>query len=221
MSPERTSEMRVKLTVLRGSNKGKNILIAKPQYVLGRDESCNLRLQHESISRKHCAFFIHSDKITIRDLGSRNGTLLNGIRLASETEVKTGDTIQFGPLDFSVQLIDRHGNPIKVEPASVSGPAKTGDSGVISDWLSDTGADAEASNKTTRLFKFEPNEASETDEATKTIKNADTKALKAAKNAKNKDKKKPQKLPTEQVDVGEDSSEAAADTLRRLFNRGT
>ena len=217
MSLERTSEMRAKLTVLRGSNKGKHILIAKPQFVLGRDESCNLRLKHDSISRKHCAFFIHADKITIRDLGSRNGTLLNGVRLTNETEVKTGDRIQFGPLDFSVQLIDQHGNHINVAPASASGPAKTGDSGLISDWLSDAGNDVVASNKTTRLFKFDPDESSEANDATKTIKNADTKALKASKK---RDKKKPQKLPTEQVDVSENSSEAAADTLRRLFNRG-
>jgi pSer/pThr/pTyr-binding forkhead associated (FHA) protein len=209
--------MRAKLTVLGGSNKGKNILIAKAQFVLGRDESCNLRLKHESISRKHCAFAIHPDKITIRDLGSRNGTLLNGVRLTNETEIKTGDRIQFGPLDFSVQLIDQHGNPIEAASASASGPAKIGDSGLISDWLSDTGNDTVASNKTTRLFKFDPDESNEADDSTKTIKNVDTKALKASKDKK----KKPQKLPSEPVDIGEDSSEAAADTLRRLFNRGT
>lgn len=208
--------MQAKLTVMQGSNKGKKILIAKPQYVLGRDERCNLRLNHESISRKHCAFFIHSDKITIRDLGSRNGTLLNGVRLTSETEVKTGDRIQFGPLDFSVQILDQHGNPIKAVPAAASGPAKAGDSGLISDWLSDAVEDAVASNKTTRLFKFESDESSEPSDATKTIKNIDTKSLKPSKD---KEKKQPQKLPTKPVDVGDDSSEAAADTLRRLFNR--
>jgi pSer/pThr/pTyr-binding forkhead associated (FHA) protein len=214
--------MRAKLTVLRGSNKGKSVLIAKPQYVMGRGESCNLRLNHESISRKHCAFAIHPNRITLRDLGSRNGTLLNGVRLADETEIKTGDKIEFGPLVFAVQIVDKHGKVIKAASAVTNAQAKTGDSGLISDWLSDAENDAPASDNTTRLFKLELSESNESSEAasndaTKSIKNADTKALKAALK---KEKSKPKKLPPK-MDLGEDTSEAAAETLRRLFNRGT
>ncbi len=211
--------MRAKLTVLRGSNKGKSILVAKPQYIMGRGESCNLRLNHELISRKHCAFVIHSDRITLRDLGSRNGTMLNGVRLSSETEIKTGDKIEFGPLVFAVQIVDQDGKLIETAPAATSGQAKTGDSGLISDWLSDTENDAPASDNTTRLFKFrssEPGEA-EANGATQSIKNSDTTKLTTGKK---KEKGKPKKLP-QNLDLGEDTSEAAAETLRRLFNRGT
>ena len=41
---------------------------------------------------------------TIRDLGSRNGTLVNGQKITGEHELRTGDKIKIGPLEFEVQL---------------------------------------------------------------------------------------------------------------------
>ena len=43
-------------------------------------------------------------KVTIRDLGSRNGTIVNGQKIAGEHELRTGDKIKVGPLEFEVHL---------------------------------------------------------------------------------------------------------------------
>lgn len=229
--------MRAKLTVLHGASKGKTILIAKPQYVVGRGEKCQLRLNHEAISRQHCAFLVSPDKIVLRDLGSRNGTLLNGEKINKKAEIKTGDEIQFGPLSFSVQLLDQAGKVVESESTSdAAKPAatpstgakpSTGDSGIISDWLSDADSPAsmDESDSTTRMFKFDEAEPKQDDETvageeTQTIKDSDTKTIGSKKK---KTKPQPGKLPSEKkkTEIGENTQEAAAETLRRLFTRGT
>ena len=43
-------------------------------------------------------------RATIRDLGSRNGTIVNGQKINGEHELRTGEKIKIGPLDFEVQL---------------------------------------------------------------------------------------------------------------------
>ena len=65
--------MRAKLKVMRGASAGKFIDIGKPKFLIGRGDGCTLRLNHEAISRKHCLFVLHEDKVTLRDMGSRNG----------------------------------------------------------------------------------------------------------------------------------------------------
>ncbi len=222
--------MRAKLTVLRGASKGKTILVAKAQYVVGRGENCQLRLNHEAISRNHCAFLVASDKIVLRDLGSRNGTLVNGEKITGKVELKTGDEIQFGPLSFSVQLEDQKGNVVQaVKEAKAPAAEKQGDSGIISDWLSDAVPnDAQASSSsTTRMFKFDHPEAKKeadpdkADDAvrddTQTIKDSDTKRIGKKKSSG------PTKLPAgkKKKEIGENTQEAAAETLRRLFTRGS
>jgi pSer/pThr/pTyr-binding forkhead associated (FHA) protein len=216
--------MRAKLTVLHGTNKGKTILIAKPQYVVGRSEKCQLRLNHEAISRQHCAFLLSPDKIVLRDLGSRNGTLLNGEKINKQAEIKTGDRIQFGPLEFSVQILDQEGKVVKASEAKPDAEAASGDSGIISDWLSDAeGPRAkEDSTATTRMFKFDApasNADEINEEKTQTIQDSDTKKIPSSK----KKKSEPGKLPTQkkQTDIGENTQEAAAETLRRIFTRGS
>lgn len=214
--------MRAKLTVLRGASKGKTILIAKPQYVVGRSEKCQLRLNHEAISRQHCAFLLSPDKVVLRDLGSRNGTLVNGKKIAKQTEIKTGDEVQFGPLSFQVQIVDQAGKVVKAKEVTPATEPAAGDSGIISDWLSDADTPdvVVKSNETTRMFKFDKEDTEQEDvagEETQTIQNMDTKKIGS------KEKAPPGKIPEskKQGDVGENSQDAAAETLRRLFTRGT
>lgn len=225
--------MRAKLTVLRGSNKGKTILVAKPQYVVGRGEKCQLRLNHEAISRHHCAFLLTDEHVLLKDLGSRNGTLVNGAKIEKKTKLKTGDEIQFGPLSFSVEITDAAGKVIAAETKAKAESESSGDSGVISDWLSDAvpGSAKADSMATTRMFKFdapEPKPEKEekkddsTADETQTIKDSDTKKILGGKKKKKK-KREPAKLPEskKKTGIGENTQEAAAETLRRLFTRGS
>lgn len=87
---------------------------------VGRDRHCDLRLSHVSVSRDHAEILAHEGRISLRDLGSRNGTWVNGRRIENETILGGGDSVRFG----SVELILR-GAP--AAPASFipfgSGPA--------------------------------------------------------------------------------------------------
>jgi pSer/pThr/pTyr-binding forkhead associated (FHA) protein len=70
--------MRAQLIPLEG---GKPIDIVKDMTVVGRKEDCDLRLDHKSISKMHCVLVKTDGVLLLRDLGSTNGTRVNGQRV--------------------------------------------------------------------------------------------------------------------------------------------
>src|SRR3984885_16362842 len=70
--------MRAQLVPLDGSPP---IDIVKDLIVVGRKEECDLRLDHKSISKMHCVIVKTDGLLLIRDLGSTNGTRVNGLRI--------------------------------------------------------------------------------------------------------------------------------------------
>lgn len=94
--------MQVKLRVMRGSNTGKEIGLKGPKFLIGRSEECQLQARSDAISRQHCAILVRSTGLVARDLGSRNGTFVNGNRIEGDQPLQNGDVLQVGPLEFSV-----------------------------------------------------------------------------------------------------------------------
>lgn len=84
------------LYVERGPGAGQLVPIKQGVLVLGRASTSDLRLQHPSISRRHAQLTRHGDLLTLKDLGSQNGTYVNRARLASELELHSGDEIALG-----------------------------------------------------------------------------------------------------------------------------
>src|SRR5216684_2233313 len=82
------------------------IAINQPQFLIGRGTDCDLRLLGTDISRHHCLLRLSADELVLMDLGSQNGTLCNGQRVNSQTELKSGDVIQVGPCRFEIDLGD-------------------------------------------------------------------------------------------------------------------
>ena len=76
--------MKVQLVVVRGKPEGKVIPLVGPNFKIGRGETCHLRPNSEQVSREHAEFTIDADAVIVRDLGSRNGTLVNGKALTAE-----------------------------------------------------------------------------------------------------------------------------------------
>ena len=70
------------------SLKGVNILI-------GRREDCQIIFNDTSVSRRHARLELHRGRYTIQDLGSTNGTLVNGVRITSKV-LEPGDVLTFG-----------------------------------------------------------------------------------------------------------------------------
>ncbi len=87
-----------------GSNEGKLIPIRLPQFVVGRDPSCQLRPSSAAISKRHCALLIADGKVVVRDFNSTNGTFVNDEQVQGDQEVQDGDLLRIGPLDFQVKI---------------------------------------------------------------------------------------------------------------------
>jgi pSer/pThr/pTyr-binding forkhead associated (FHA) protein len=97
--------MKVNLVVMTpGANNGRVIPITGPKFVIGRDPECQLRPASPAISKLHCGVFIRDMKVFIADMGSMNGTFVNGTQIAQETEIQTGATLKAGPLEFRVEI---------------------------------------------------------------------------------------------------------------------
>ena len=70
-------------------------------YVVGRAETCALALPVEEISREHAAFVRRADGVVVRDLGSKNGVLVGGVRITAERALVDGDVVTVGPVTLS------------------------------------------------------------------------------------------------------------------------
>nr|WP_206440590.1 DUF1707 and FHA domain-containing protein [Streptomyces scabichelini] len=67
---------------------------------IGRDPASGLRLSHETVSRVHAELTRQGGMWVLRDLGSTNGTSVNGRRVISAAVVKDGDQVSFGRMSF-------------------------------------------------------------------------------------------------------------------------
>jgi len=77
--------------------------LAKPQLLIGRNELCDVRVDHDWISRQHAILLRNGEATIIVDLKSRNGTLVNGQRVSKQVLVNN-DIIALG--DHRLKFID-------------------------------------------------------------------------------------------------------------------
>jgi pSer/pThr/pTyr-binding forkhead associated (FHA) protein len=99
--------MNVRLRVVRGRPAGKELTFGPGDYYLGRGPECQVRFNSDLVSRQHCLMRVGPGGATLRDLHSRNGTLVNGALLTAEHALRSGDRVQIGPMVFEVELTPR------------------------------------------------------------------------------------------------------------------
>lgn len=77
----------------------------KLPVLVGRGEEARFRVHQDSVSRRHCELFLNNDTVFVRDLGSTNGTMLDGERIASSVAavVPPGSQIRVGGIVFRVE----------------------------------------------------------------------------------------------------------------------
>jgi pSer/pThr/pTyr-binding forkhead associated (FHA) protein len=68
---------------------------------IGRHPSNEVSLSDSSVSRRHAKIETAGDGFTIRDLGSANGTFVNGAAVKDKRRIRNGDTIRVGNTDLS------------------------------------------------------------------------------------------------------------------------
>jgi two-component system, NtrC family, response regulator AtoC len=72
-------------------------LVDGAEITFGRSRAATVAIDHEKVSRSHARLIRRGETISIEDLGSRNGTFVNGVKIERATEVAAGDEIGIGP----------------------------------------------------------------------------------------------------------------------------
>jgi hypothetical protein len=75
---------------------GDDIALAKGEYFLGRDPDCHICLADPIISRRHAVLRVDAEGATIEDLGSRNGVIVNRVRIEGRCRLADGDALVLG-----------------------------------------------------------------------------------------------------------------------------
>ncbi len=107
------------LIVQSGKHQGKKLVLPSSEVTIGRDKSCQIRLNSDDVSRKHCVLRATSRGILVRDLGSRNGTLINDILIEKESLLHPGDMLRIGPMLFSLPDEDKNKSVQVARPSHI------------------------------------------------------------------------------------------------------
>lgn len=118
--------MQAVLVMFRSDGERRSFSMARDMTVVGRREDCDLRIPLGEVSRKHCRIVRDGDSLKLEDLGSSNGTFLNGQRV-QEALLSPGDTIQVGPVVFVLQIdgqpTDEELQPVQMESGAAAAAA--------------------------------------------------------------------------------------------------
>jgi len=221
--------MQVMLRVVGGKHNGREIKLAGPKFIIGRGEGSHLRPSSDLVSRQHCGITIDEGRVIVEDMGSRNGTFVNGEQLTKPHEARSGDTLRVGRLQFELVLDPvRASKKAKVgsiveAAARTASTQKKGVEDSVSDWLSDDEGDDLSSTSRAETIQFSMDETqtfsgkevAETEGSSGEIEVEPVEA-----DSKERKKKKYGKLPSIPKKSSSADSKAAADeALKKFFNR--
>ena len=85
-----------RLGMRSGPSSGKEYILEKSELFVGRDLNNDIVINDPEVSRRHARFFLQGTFYVLEDLGSTNGTFINGQRLAAPYPLRPGDVITFG-----------------------------------------------------------------------------------------------------------------------------
>jgi pSer/pThr/pTyr-binding forkhead associated (FHA) protein len=94
--PQASASAQFVLEVQKTKGEKGSFTLVEGENIVGREPSNLIHIDDGSVSRKHAVLILAGTRVTVKDLGSKNGTMLNNERVNYEMEVKPGSTLMFG-----------------------------------------------------------------------------------------------------------------------------
>lgn len=98
------------LVYVKPDGQQREIPLKAGKLIIGRQNGTHIRIPVDSVSRQHCEIIVEEGKVSIHDLGSRNGTFVNKRRV-QQSELSAGDVVVVGPAIFVMRV---NGQPLDV-----------------------------------------------------------------------------------------------------------
>ena len=96
--------------------------LSEGSNVVGRDRDCAVRIDSVTLSRRHAQIVVTNGEATVEDLGSKNGTHVNGLPVAQPVALKDGDQIEVGSVTMTYRILDGSHPPLLGECDEPSRP---------------------------------------------------------------------------------------------------
>lgn len=93
------NSLKPRLVAMSGPLKGSVFPIGDSEFTLGRDEASAACLEDDLVSTRHCSIRVENEGVVLRDLESTNGTLVNGVTVATKV-LEHGDRLKVGSSTF-------------------------------------------------------------------------------------------------------------------------
>jgi predicted component of type VI protein secretion system len=128
--------MDVALVTFKANGTRISVPLKSASVIVGRGDECGVRVPAASVSRQHCELVNDGERVCVKDMGSANGTFVNGERI-SEVVLAAGDRLTVGHVNFMVQV---DGEPARIEPFDPIVQAAEAEEGLNLADLADSGA---------------------------------------------------------------------------------
>ncbi|MBX9678138.1 MAG: FHA domain-containing protein [Gemmataceae bacterium] len=92
--------MDARLLLKKSAGSPQPFTLRSDETVIGRQTGCQIRVPSGTVSRRHCRLTQENDLLWAEDLGSANGTIINGRRIKGRTVLRPGDWLQIGVAKF-------------------------------------------------------------------------------------------------------------------------
>lgn len=131
--------MNYTLQVVKGRSEATALRLIEGVNSIGRHDDCLIRIRSSQVSRRHCELFENDGRLFVRDLGSSNGTFVNGAKILGQQALNPGDVITVGGVALR---LDADTEAAASVPGGAPSPGDTAEVEALSA-IEDDGADFE------------------------------------------------------------------------------